>query len=275
MAAVLLRPILRDACWRKLLQDEVVLYGTPSDPRGEERGKAARLRTMLHIAGRTMRPVSGKLDRPGIPDRAGDGRRATTARVVARAFCYFSGSTLSAIVSSKAAARAQRQIRRYRERPSHRHRRIRQDRADAARAGDRGHIALGGSRMTSAAAPRVDRAPFGTMPDGMAVERVTLRGADGFEASVITYGAALQSLTTRDRVGRSEDVVFGHDDLESYLAARRFFGATIGRYANRIARARCMLDGTELRLDANNGANMLHGGHDGFDRKLWRIVDLA
>jgi len=129
--------------------------------------------------------------------------------------------------------------------------------------------------MTSAAAPRVDRAPFGTMPDGMAVERVTLRGADGFEASVITYGAALQSLTTRDRVGRSEDVVFGHDDLESYLAARRFFGATIGRYANRIARARCMLDGTELRLDANNGANMLHGGHDGFDRKLWRIVDLA
>jgi len=75
MAAVLLRPILRDACWRKLLQDEVVLYGTPSDPRGEERGKAARLRTMLHIAGRTMRPVSGKLDRPGIPDRVGDGRR--------------------------------------------------------------------------------------------------------------------------------------------------------------------------------------------------------
>jgi aldose 1-epimerase len=129
--------------------------------------------------------------------------------------------------------------------------------------------------MTSAATPRVDRAPFGTMPDGMAVERVTLRGADGFEASVITYGAALQSLTTRDRAGQSEDVVFGHDDLESYLAARRFFGATIGRYANRIAGARCTLDGTELRFDANNGANMLHGGHDGFDRRLWRIVDIA
>ena len=85
--------------------------------------------------------------------------------------------------------------------------------------------------MTSAATPRVDRAPFGTMPDGMAVERVTLRGADDFEASVITYGAALQSLVTRDRAGLSEDVVFGHDDLESYLAARRFFGATVGRYA--------------------------------------------
>src|SRR5882672_6399379 len=215
-----------------------------------------------------MRPVSTILDRRS-------SRATPPERAVHRLFCYFSGSALSAIVSSKAAARAQRQIRRYRERPSHRHRRIRQDRADAARVGDRGHIALGGSRMTSTATPRVDRAPFGTMPDGMAVERVTLPGADGFEASVITYGAALQSLTTRDRAGRSEDVVFGHDDLESYLAARRFFGATIGRYANRIARARCMLDGTELRLDANNGANMLHGGHDGFDRKLWRIVDLA
>jgi len=129
--------------------------------------------------------------------------------------------------------------------------------------------------MTSAATARVDRAPFGTMPDGMAVERVTLRGADSFEVSVITYGAALQSLKTRDRAGRSEDIVLGHDDLDGYLAARRFFGATIGRYANRIAGARFTLDGTELRLDANNGANMLHGGHDGFDRKLWRIVELT
>lgn len=129
--------------------------------------------------------------------------------------------------------------------------------------------------MTAAVTARVDRAPFGVMPDGAAVERVTLRGADGFEASIITYGAALQSLTVRDRAGRSEDVVLGHDDLGGYLAARRFFGATIGRYANRIAGARFVHDGSELRLDANNGANMLHGGHDGFDRKLWRIVELA
>jgi aldose 1-epimerase len=129
--------------------------------------------------------------------------------------------------------------------------------------------------VTSAATARVDRAPFGVMPDGMVVERVTLRGADGFEACIITYGAALQSLTARDRAGRSEDVVLGHEELEGYLAARRFFGATIGRYANRIAGARFMLDTTELRLDANNGANMLHGGEDGFDRKLWKIVELT
>jgi aldose 1-epimerase len=124
-------------------------------------------------------------------------------------------------------------------------------------------------------APRTVRAPFGVMPDGTVVERVTLRGADGFEAGIITYGAALQSLHTRDRAGRSDDVVLGHDDLEGYLAARRFYGATIGRYANRIACARFMLDGKSVELEANNGANMLHGGNDGFDRKLWRIAELA
>src|SRR5258708_22825539 len=129
--------------------------------------------------------------------------------------------------------------------------------------------------MMSATLARIDRAPFGVMPDGAVVERVTLRGADGFEACIITHGAALQSLKARDRAGHSEDVVLGHDDLDGYLAARRFFGATIGRYANRIAGARFMLAGTAIQLDANNGANMLHGGYEGFDRKLWRIAELA
>src|SRR5260370_24695639 len=102
---------------------------------------------------------------------------------------------------------------------------------------------------------RIDRAPFGTMPDGTAVERVVLRGANGFEAGVITFGAALQSLTARDRDGRSEDVVLGHDEFAGYLAARRFFGATIGRYPNRIAGARFMLCGTLNQLESNNRAN--------------------
>jgi aldose 1-epimerase len=129
--------------------------------------------------------------------------------------------------------------------------------------------------MTAATKARIDRAPFGVTADGAAVERVTLRGADGFEAAIITYGAALQSLKARDRAGQSEDVVLGHDDLDGYLATRRFFGATIGRYANRIAGARFVLDGATIQLDANNGANTLHGGHHGFDRKLWRIAELV
>jgi aldose 1-epimerase len=122
---------------------------------------------------------------------------------------------------------------------------------------------------------RIDRAPFGVMGDGTAVERITLRGADGFEAAIIPYGAALQALKVPDRSGRSDDVVLGHDDFGGYLAARRYFGATIGRYANRIAGAAFVLDGTKIGLDANDGANMLHGGRAGFDRKLWRIDDVA
>jgi aldose 1-epimerase len=129
--------------------------------------------------------------------------------------------------------------------------------------------------MNSARTTRIDRVPFGTMPDGAVVERVTLRGADGFEVGIITFGAALQSLHARDRDGRSEDVVLGHDDFEGYLEARRYFGATIGRYANRIAGARFVLDGAPIQLEANNGANTLHGGHHGFDRRMWRIDQLA
>jgi aldose 1-epimerase len=128
--------------------------------------------------------------------------------------------------------------------------------------------------MTSKSNALIDRAPFGAMPDGTVVERVTLRGADGFEAAIITYGAAVHTLMVPDRAGLVEDVVLGHDDFEGYLAQRRYFGATVGRYANRIAGARFVLDGSDVHLDANNGANMLHGGNDGFDRKLWRIVEI-
>src|SRR6185437_16338689 len=65
-----------------------------------------------------------------------------------------------------------------------------------------------------------------------------------------------------------------HDTFHEYLAQRKFLGATIGRYANRIANAHFTLDGATVQLDANNGPNMLHGGNDGFDRKLWRIVEM-
>jgi aldose 1-epimerase len=115
---------------------------------------------------------------------------------------------------------------------------------------------------------------FGTLPDGRAVERVVLRGADGFEARVITFGAALQALITPDADGNCDDIVLGHDNLAGYLAERRFFGATVGRYANRIANARFVLDGEVVQLAANDGPNALHGGTDGFDRKLWEITDI-
>jgi aldose 1-epimerase len=128
--------------------------------------------------------------------------------------------------------------------------------------------------MTSTSG-RVARVRFGAMPDGALVERVTFRGANGFEAAIIPYGAAVQSLKVPDRAGRIDDIVLGHDAFDGYLARRQFFGATVGRYANRIAGARFAIDGTQITLDANNGPNALHGGLEGFDRKLWRIDSVA
>jgi aldose 1-epimerase len=122
------------------------------------------------------------------------------------------------------------------------------------------------------AGSRVTREVFGTLPDGRAVERVTLRGQGAFEARIITYGAALQALIAVDAKGGHDDVVLGHDDCAFYLAERKFFGATVGRYANRIAAGRFVLDGKTIGLAVNNGPNALHGGLDGFDRKLWDIV---
>ncbi|MCP3470922.1 galactose mutarotase [Bradyrhizobium sp. CCGUVB1N3] len=121
----------------------------------------------------------------------------------------------------------------------------------------------------------IARDVFGTLPDGRAVERVVLCGQSGFEARIITHGAVIQALIAPDAKGATDDVVLGYDDFAGYLAERKFFGATIGRYANRIADARFVLDGETVQLAANNGPNALHGGLDGFDRKLWQIADLA
>ena len=124
-------------------------------------------------------------------------------------------------------------------------------------------------------AKRVAREIFGHLPDGTAIEMVRLFGDNGFEARIIGYGAALQSLLVPDRAGRLGDVVLGRDDLEGYLAVRRFLGATVGRYANRIAGGRFELDGEHFQLPANDGINALHGGFNGFDRKAWTVTAIG
>ena len=122
---------------------------------------------------------------------------------------------------------------------------------------------------------RIARDVFGRLPDGRAVERVVLRGEAGFEARIITFGAAIQALIVPDAEGHCDDIVLGYDDLDGFLRERRFFGATVGRYANRIADGRFENDGNLVQLAANNGPNALHGGLNGFDRKLWRIADIG
>ena len=122
---------------------------------------------------------------------------------------------------------------------------------------------------------RIARDVFGTLPDGRAVERVVLRGEAGFEARIITFGAAIQALIVPDAEGHCDDIVLGYDDLDGFLRERKFFGATIGRYANRIGNGRFELDGNLVQLATNNGPNALHGGPNGFDRKLWQITDIG
>jgi aldose 1-epimerase len=113
---------------------------------------------------------------------------------------------------------------------------------------------------------------FGTL-DGQAVPLLTLRSDSGLVAELVPYGARLVRLFVPDRNGRPVDVVLGHDDLQGYLDNHTYFGASCGRYANRIAGGRFVLDGVEVQLDLNEGPNHLHGGHVGLDRKLWRIED--
>jgi aldose 1-epimerase len=108
---------------------------------------------------------------------------------------------------------------------------------------------------------------FGYTSGGADVARATLRRGD-ISLTLISLGAAVQSLTVPDREGRPVDVVLGYDDVESYERGRDFFGATIGRYANRIAGARFSLGGREYRLTANEGKNTLHGG-EGFDKRVF------
>lgn len=123
----------------------------------------------------------------------------------------------------------------------------------------------------AAAAVKAERSVFGELADGRTVEAVELTTSRGVAARIINLGATLQSLRAPDRDGHVDDVVLGYDNAADYLEKGQYFGVTVGRYANRIAGGRFELDGTRYRLETNDGANHLHGGTEGFDRKLWEI----
>jgi aldose 1-epimerase len=112
--------------------------------------------------------------------------------------------------------------------------------------------------------------PFGETPDGTPVTAYELSSGEGPVLTVLDLGATVQSLT----FGPGEpSIVLGYDDVSTYLSpANDYQGAVVGRYANRIAGASLSLDGTTYRLQANDGENSLHGGHDGYDRRVWTLV---
>ena len=117
----------------------------------------------------------------------------------------------------------------------------------------------------------ISQKPFGQMPDGRKGTLYELTNENGLYASVIDYGAILVSLNVPDRKGKFADVVLGFDNLDAYLKRNPLFGAIVGRYANRIARASFTLDGTEYKLTANAGKNHIHGGRSKrFDKVMWK-----
>lgn len=109
---------------------------------------------------------------------------------------------------------------------------------------------------------------------GHRVTAFTIANRQGLRATVIPYGARLTALETPDRDGKLADIVLGHDRIEAYIAGSAYFGATCGRYANRIAGGRLPVSGNVYQLDRNEGKHHLHGGRAGFDTKVWDVEDV-
>lgn len=121
----------------------------------------------------------------------------------------------------------------------------------------------------------VSEKPFGQF-EGKPVTEYTLSNTSGMQVSIINYGGAISKLIVPDKNGQPGDVVFGFENLEGFLQKTNpYFGGLIGRYGNRIAKARFTMDGQTYMLPANNGENSLHGGEKGFDKVYWNIEKMS
>lgn len=118
------------------------------------------------------------------------------------------------------------------------------------------------------------RGTFGALPDGRAVDAVTLTNAHGLAINIIALGASVQSLIAPDQRGVRSNIVLGYADIGGYLRDPQYFGATVGRFANRLAKGRFTLDGKVYQLATNDGPNALHGGKKGFDKVLWSVLQV-
>ncbi len=117
---------------------------------------------------------------------------------------------------------------------------------------------------------KVEKSVFGKLDDGTTVDLFTLTNARGSVAKVITYGATLTELWMPDRQGKNADVVLGFDQLEGYVANPAWFGATVGRVTNRIAKGKFTLGGRQYSLEINNPPNSLHSGPKDLSHVVWK-----
>ncbi len=120
--------------------------------------------------------------------------------------------------------------------------------------------------------PRVDDEPFGTCEVGP-VRRLTIGSEPGVVLEVLDLGATVHRLDVTDRQGRRRNVVVNHPDAQAYLDGNDYRGATIGRVANRIGAGGFEVDGRLVEPTPNEGSTTLHGGPDGFDRRIWEVVE--
>lgn len=114
---------------------------------------------------------------------------------------------------------------------------------------------------------------WGEVP-GVGVVDMWVLQSPQVKVEVLTLGAIIRSVISRGKDGQMEDVVLGYDDVDGYVSDKRYFGAVVGRVANRIARGHFVLEGKEYQLDINNGPNALHGGRQGFNKAVWQATSV-
>lgn len=129
-------------------------------------------------------------------------------------------------------------------------------------------------RSVSADDPRIEVKPFGRLPNGAVSPLYVIHNGDQVEVLVTPFGATIVTVRTPDRDGRWADVTLRLPTFDDYWAKRTVLGTVIGRYANRIAGGTFTIDGEEYRLAKNSGTNHIHGGREGFHRKLWHAAEL-
>jgi aldose 1-epimerase len=136
-------------------------------------------------------------------------------------------------------------------------------------------IALGVSGSLAEAKSKMQKQTFGKTEDGQQVDIYTLTNKNGVELAITNYGGTVVSWKVPDRNGHIADVVLGYENVKDYENGKAYFGATVGRYANRIAHGKFTLNGSTYTLAKNDGENHLHGGIKGFSKRVWTAKDVS
>ncbi len=126
--------------------------------------------------------------------------------------------------------------------------------------------------VVNARAGSITSAPYGTLPDGRQVDIYTMRNANGITVKFLSLGGCIAEIDIPDRNGDPGNIVLGHDSLQGYNSNVGYFGAIVGRFANRIAKGAFALDGQTYHLPINNGANSIHGGTSEFNLQIWQVT---